>query len=103
VLDWRVWRPLDQLELAESLGLHRSQVTTALLVFLERGYVERRGKRSRYEWRLLPKLGWRGSVRSYHQAVQANRDEREPALPLGPTIIAEDILWKVRVVFDSVS
>jgi hypothetical protein len=95
ILDWRVWRRLDQQKFADQLGLARSQVTSCLIDLLERGYIERRGKRSQYEWRLLPKLGWRGSVRQYHQAVGALRDEREPSLPLGPVKVAESILWKL--------
>ncbi len=95
ILDWRAWRRLSQESLASDLSLDRADVTRALLKLLEAGYIERRGKRGQYEWRLLPKLGWRGTVRQYHQHVAALEADRSPALPLGPVIIAEDILWKV--------
>lgn len=95
ILDWRVWRPLDQYELASHLGLDRAQVTRALAAFIERGYLERRGRRMHYEWRLTPKLGWRGSVKAYHAAMRAasTTSEQEPAQ--SSPIIAESILWKV--------
>jgi hypothetical protein len=95
ILDWRAWRRLDQIELSTRLGIARPDITRILLELLEKGYIERRGKRSQYEWRLLPRLGWRGSVRQYHQAVGALAAEREPALPLGPVPIAESISRKL--------
>lgn len=97
LLDWRAWRRLEQQALADLLEIDRADVTRALLKLLEAGYIERRGKRSQYEWRLLPKLGWRGSVKQYHQAVSALKAEREPSLPLGPVLVAESIERKPAV------
>jgi len=97
VLDWRAWRLIDQVKLAGDLGLDRAQVTRALLLLLERGYVQRRGSRSRSEWRLCQKLGWRGDVKSFHAHAAAERSLREPSLPLGPVPIAEYILWKLGI------
>ncbi len=83
VLDWRAWRLVDQAELAGELDLHRSQVTTAMLILLEKGYVQRRGSRNRAEWRLCQKLGWRGDVKSFHAHAAGVKAEREPALYYG--------------------
>jgi hypothetical protein len=96
VLDWRAWRRIDQSALAADLELDRAQVTRALLLLLEKGYVQRRGLRSQYEWRLCQKLGWRGDVKSFHAHAAGLKAEREPALPLGPVPIAEYILWKLN-------
>jgi transcription initiation factor IIE alpha subunit len=95
MLDWRAWRLLDQQALADELCIDRSDVCRCLRKLIEAGYIERRGKTPRHEWRLLPKMGWRGSVASYHQAVTQQKAEAEPLLPLGPVKIAESILWKV--------
>lgn len=96
ILDWRSWRMLDQQALADELGLDRAQVARALAAFIERGYVERRGKPRFYQWRLTPKLGWRGSVKAYHAAMRAasTTSEQEPAQ--SSPEIAESILWKVK-------
>jgi hypothetical protein len=96
MLDWRAWRRLEQQALADDLVIDRADVTRALLKLLEAGYVQRRGKRGQYEWRLLPKLGWRGTVRQYHQQVKALNAEREPELKLGPVLLAESMERKVK-------
>jgi hypothetical protein len=96
ILDWRAWRRLDQGALAQRLDVHRPQVTVALLKLIGAGYIQRRGKRGQYEWRLLPKLGWRGTVRQYHQQVKALNAEREPELKLGPVLLGESVERKVK-------
>jgi hypothetical protein len=96
LLDWRAWRRVDQQALADDLAIDRAQVTRALLKLLEAGYIQRRGKRGQYDWRLLPKLGWRGTASQYHQSVRQHAAEAEPEFKLGPVLLAESMERKVK-------
>ena len=94
-LSYTEWKALDQPALATELGTSRTSITRALLELQILGVVERRGVKTRTEWRLSPDFGWRGTVESYEAAADRRRIFGTKTPPGRSPIVAEDILWKI--------
>jgi hypothetical protein len=81
ILDYQTWRLIDQIKLGAELGIAQSSVSRSLAELEQIGYVEKRGTKSRTEWRLSSDYGWKGSVDSYHQFQRSKGAETSPERP----------------------
>jgi hypothetical protein len=69
-LDWTEWRRFDHGAFAEEFDVTPATVLRAMEKLVQEGWIERRGRKPDFEYRLEISWGWRGDFESYEATLK---------------------------------